>query len=742
MATLNIGGKRVKVSDDFLSLSPEEQQRTANEIAAQIGAAPMAAPVTPSLADSVDPPAGAKPGSREYADWAAARARAGKALPQVSPAPPEDATRGPLEKIAAFTASAADAVPIAGPTLRKGLEGLRASVQGMTPEEVARETRIITEANPTSSLAGAVTGTVAPFVLASTVPVVSTILGVDVGAPLVANVALGAASQKAISHLDTLARGGDPSAEIPGLGMKPEDIAGIAGAAGPIVGKVVGAGLNKLGETVVDPVVKAFRAATGQGDDAARAAIERTVRADMAAGNILSAADEAAAAAAGQPLINADRFGGATRNLARTAANTDPVAREALSEFVTDRFYTQNARAKDWVARNTGAPTDLYATQQNLAQSAKGVNNAAYKTAYAAPGADNIWTPELEQLMQSANFRSAILSAVKTSNEEAALTGAKAIQNPFVFKANGSYELRPGTQPSLQFWDHVQRALRRRASQLAKSGETDFDAGQVLRARGQLNEVLDAAVPEFNAARGGAARWFGAEDALEAGQKFVVSKPSDIGEATAAFNKFTPAEKKLFATGFASSLLDRIGSTPDTVNVINKVFGSPQARAQIELALGKRAATELEQFVRIENTMQMTKLAVGSKSPNLIQDLLALGVKTGTSAGGIGYGTGAAFGGLDPRNWGSKAWTMAMLGAAGRAGMQSIGKRVDASVMNRIAKLLASDDPKLIQQAVQNASRSDRAAAALQAIESGLSMLVRSASLGAAGDAAMEGTTE
>jgi hypothetical protein len=107
MATLNIGGKRVKVSDDFLSLSPEEQQRTANEIAAQIGAAPAAAPMAPSLADSVDPPAGAKPGSREYADWAAARARAGKALPQVSPAPPEDATRGPLEKIAAFTASAA-----------------------------------------------------------------------------------------------------------------------------------------------------------------------------------------------------------------------------------------------------------------------------------------------------------------------------------------------------------------------------------------------------------------------------------------------------------------------------------------------------------------------------------------------------------------------------------------------------------------------------------------------------------
>lgn len=705
------------------------------------GAAPLVTPPAAAVVVSDEPPEGAAPGSRAYADWAAARARQGKELPQVSAAPPEDVTRSIPEKLAAFTASAADAVPIAGPTLRKGLEDLRGVVQGMTPEQVAKETQIGIDANPTSSLAGAVTGTVAPFVLASTVPLVSTILGVDVGAPLAVNVLAGAASQKAISHLDTLARGGDPEALIPGIGMKPEDVAGIAGAAGPLVGKAVGAAANKIGEVVVDPAVRAFRSLTGQGDDAARSAIEKTVRADIAAGNVLSPADEAAAIAAGQPIINADRFGMATRGLARTAANADPVAREELSEFVTDRFLTQNARAADWVTRNTGAPTNLYAVQQNLAAASKGVNNAAYKTAYAAPGADSIWTPELEQLMQSANFRSAILSAVKTSNEEAALSGAKAIQNPFIFKTNGAYELRPNTTPSLQFWDHVQRALRRRAGQLAKSGETDFDAGQVMRARGQLNEVLDAAVPEFAQARGGAARWFGAEDALEAGQKFVTTKPSDMAEATAEFNKFTPVEKKLFATGFSTSLLDKIGTTPDTANVITKVFGNPAARQQIELALGARAAKELEPFLRVENTMQLTKQAIQGGS-NTVQQLLALGVKAGGSSAGVGYGTGAAFGGLDPRNWGSKAWTMAMLGAAGRAGAQAIGKRVDQSVMHRIAKLLASDDPKLIQQAVQNATRSDRASAALQAIEQGLSLLVRSAGAGAAGGAAVEGTTQ
>lgn len=697
-----------------------------------------------ALAEQMEPPAGAAPGSREYADWAAARARAGKAIPQISPAPPEDATHDLGSKFNAAYTAGVNAIPIAGPALLEKVEGARAAQQGMSREDVLRETRISQEANPVATTAGAITGTVAPFVAAASLPVVSTILGVDVGAPLAANIVLGAGSQKVISHLDTLARGGDPNetVDILGADVKPEDIAAATGAAGPIVGKVVGAGLNKIGEKVVDPLKRAFQTMTGQGDDAARAAIEKTVRADMATGQVLSAADEAAAAAAGQPIVNADRFGGATRSLARTAANTDPNAREALSEFVQDRFLTQNNRAADWVTRNTGAPTNIYAVQQNLANAAKGVNNAAYKTAYSQPAAKSIWTPELEQLMESDNFQTAVRAAVKTSNEEAALAGLKAPPNPFVFnQLDGTYKLRPGVTPTLEFWDHVQRALRRRASQLAKSGETDFDAGQVMRARGQLNTILDQTVPEFAQARGGAARWFGAEDALEAGQKFVSTKLSDVDEATAAFNKFTPTEKKLFASGFASSLLDKIGSTPDTVNVINKIFANPQARAQVELALGARAAKELEPFLRVENAMQLTKQAVQGGS-NTVQQLLALGIRTGGSSAGIGYGTGAAFGGLDPRNWGSKAWTLALLGAAGRAGMSAVGKRVDQSVMHRIAKLLASDDPKLIQQAVQNASRSDRAANAVKAIETGLSMLTRGAGAGAAGSVATEGTAQ
>lgn len=45
-------------------------------------------PDAPNSGAVAEPPTGLTPGSREYADWAAATARSGKTLPQVSPAPP------------------------------------------------------------------------------------------------------------------------------------------------------------------------------------------------------------------------------------------------------------------------------------------------------------------------------------------------------------------------------------------------------------------------------------------------------------------------------------------------------------------------------------------------------------------------------------------------------------------------------------------------------------------------------
>lgn len=698
MPTLNIGGKRVKVGDEFTQLSAEDQQKTVNEIAAHLGMTPGGG----SSDNTATPPAGLTPGSREYADWAAKAAMAGQKLPQVSPAPPTGPppdTSFPAQVMAGTTA-AANAIPIAGPKVLEALEAGRGAIQHMTPEQVQAETATNEANNPTAATVGAVTGTVAPFALASTLPVISTVLGLDASLPLAANMGIGAASQAGISALDAKVRGQDPT------------MAAAIGAAGGAAGPLVGSLLSGAGKTLV----KGAKVLTGRGESAAQDLIASRIAADIKAGKTLSAADQAYAQANNIPLVNADLYGANTRSLVRDAGVADPTAKQLLSDTVADRFLTQNQRAADWIKTNAGAPTDVYAARQGLDAAAKATNNPAYKAAYSAPGADHIFPPEIQQLMQSGNFRDAIKAALKTSNEEAALTGGKPLANPFVInQLDGSYTLRPNTSPSLEFWDHVQRALRRRASQVERSGEFDYDAGQINRARGQLNDALDTAVPEFNTARRGAAAAFNADDALEAGQNFATAKMSDMPDAAASHAAFTPAEKKLFATGFASSLIDKVGGLGVNTNVVtNKIFTSPEAKAQIQLAMGTKATQNLEPFLRVENTMNLLKSAVQGGSDTVAKLM---------GQGALSYGAASAFGGSgwDPRHWSPKA----MLIAGGLAGSKALGMAVDRNVLQETARLLSSNDPTLISQAVKNASRSSKSLDAVKAIEHGINISIR-----------------
>lgn len=154
------------------------------------------------------PPAGAQPGSKAYADWAMAQARAGKPLPQVSQHTEFEAPKpnGLMDK--AFTAAGSfiEGVPIAGPTLIDLAKQGRASVQGMTPEGVDAEFAAAKDANPLTSLAGNVTGSIAALAPLGATAIGGRLLGTTgtLGQRLVA----GGLSGGAISGADTAARGG------------------------------------------------------------------------------------------------------------------------------------------------------------------------------------------------------------------------------------------------------------------------------------------------------------------------------------------------------------------------------------------------------------------------------------------------------------------------------------------------------------------------------------------------------
>lgn len=697
----------------------------ARKLAAAYRAMQTQAPAAPVVAV---PPEGLVPGSREYADWAAKAAMSGQKLPQAGPTPPEQAPdTSPLAQIAAGTTSAANAIPIVGPKALEGIEGLRGAVQHMTPEQVKAETATTEAANPTASTVGAITGTVAPFVLGGATPVLSTILGMDAAAPLASNVILGGASQKLIGMADEMARG-----KTAQEADQNSNLSAALGAAAPVLGKVV----TKVASEAVKPVSRLIGSLTNP-EGTAQKIISNAARLDADTGApALSAADEALAVANGQPLINADRFGPNVRTLARTASNLDPAAKQTMTEAVQDRFKTQGARAIDWITRNTGAPVDVHALGQQISDAGRAANKPKYLKAYsdpraagvltvpadpANPGAGDVLAPEIHQLMGAKPLQDAIKKATESAGIDSALHGYGPVDNPFKFNSDGTYGWKPGAQlPSLQFWDHVQRNLGRAAKMAGRAG--DPQANAIWALRGKLNTALDAAVPSFNTARTGAAAKFGAEDALEAGQKFIGADISDIPGLKAAHAAFSAPEKRLFASGFAASLIDKISKAPDTTNVINTVFNSPRARAQVELALGSKAASNLEHFLRLENIMHMTKGAVEGGSNTVAQSAAAAAI-------GYGTGVGSSGGNFNPMGWSPDTWAkaggVAGLLRFGKAGAKALGIDADRKVMQSVANSLASNDPSVISRAANMATRSPKSAAAIKAIEHGLTLATR-----------------
>src|SRR5581483_4801562 len=76
------------------------------------------------------------------------------------------------------------------------------------------------------------------------------------------------------------------------------------------------------------------------------------------------------------------------------------------------------------------------------------------------------------------------------------------------------------TYPNLAFWDATKRELDDATSAALRAGRKE-EAATLTGLTKTLRGELDRLVPSYANARAGAAKFFGAEDALEAGQKFV-----------------------------------------------------------------------------------------------------------------------------------------------------------------------------------------------------------------------------
>jgi hypothetical protein len=580
---------------------------------------------------------------------------------------------------------------------------------GETVRGLQQKRQEIAQTAPIARGAGQIGGTIAGMGVLGSTKAGAEMLGLTGKfLPRVVNSGLSSAGY---SGLQSIASGKEGGEVLTDMGID-----GLIGAGSPFVTKGLEMGGKAIGDNIVRPVATMLNR-----DNEAIKRTSRAIMQDRATGGVMSSADEATARQAGVPVTNADRFGQATRTLARTATNVSPEADAALKRTVEDRFASQAPRAQSFVNRLMNGATDDLALQDGLRTAASASNNIAYGKARANPAARAVWNQPIKELMQSDTFRAAINAAESRGTDRAAISGFKAVKNPFTFGADGSIGLRKMPDgstalPSLDFWDQVKRNLDRQIGIGKRAGD---DISDLMGLKTKLVSALDQAVPEYRAARQGAAAFFGADDAIDAGRK-AFNSPRQIPEIERAVAKMTKAEQDAFSVGFASELMDRIKTSGDRQNVIQQVFGTPSMRERVAIALGPQKARELEAYVRVEGIVDQLRGAVTGNSTTAKQ-LIAAGIL----GGGAGFWTSG--GNVQT------SLTWAAVASLGRRGMQAMGQRVDDQVMKKVAEMLVSQDPKVLQRAVHNATLSKQHMEALEAIMRGLETTGRAAALAMTG---------
>lgn len=491
---------------------------------------------------------------------------------------------------------------------------------------------------------------------------------------------------------------------------------GVQGRAeGAAMGAATGGALGAVMSPAVDAVTAGGRAVINRATAPFRGARDAEAEAARRIGVALQAdnvdpvqARQALEASrqSGSPAVVADFGGETTRALARSSANTAPEAREALVAATQPRFEGQGDRTVDAIRRATGASGDTSGVQEALKEAARRANRPAYERAYSQ--GRQVWTQDLADITSAPAVQSAIREATSRSRNVAASEGGRPVRNPFnVDPQTGAVSLKEGMTPDLQFWDVVKRNLDSQIGALRRAGDGGR-AGELTALKNRMVGVLDQVVPSYKAARQGAAAAFGAEDALEAGQKFVTST-MDNGAASRAMGKLSAAERDLFREGFASTLISRVRELRDNRDVVKAVFGSPAARERVNIALGTKQAKELEAFIKGEEMMDRLRLAVQGNSSTARQ-LAELGL-----AGGAGLIAGG----------GNPLDLKALATSALVYGLRRGSAKIDARVARRVGEFLASDDPAIFDKAVQLLARDGRLSRAVTAATDFLSRAAR-----------------
>lgn len=485
----------------------------------------------------------------------------------------------------------------------------------------------------------------------------------------------------------------------------------LGGAGGNAAGEAVGAAATRYGA----PIVNTMRGWMDPNGEAARR-LAGALQADQemisnGTAKGLTWQQWVAARQRGEPVTLADLGAGRTQALLRSAANTSPEGRAQLENILEQRFHQQSERVADTV-RNAipGGTANARKTSDQLVAEYDRGRVPAYAQAYAQ-GDKPLMSPAMERLMGTDTFVSAMKKAISSGKDRDAVMGFGGF-NPMVnVTSDGRIVFNKGAQgiptyPNLQYWDQVKRELDAVANMGKRSGDNERAdlAGQMSRI---LRTELDRQVPSYANARGIAEKYFGEDNALEAGRA-LAGKKMDPEEVQHILRQMKPDERALFQEGYASDLANRVvGSMKDTTNITkgNGLLQSPNERKMAAAIFGPGGVAQLHARMYLETIMDGARQAMGNSTT--ARQLIEAGL-----AGGVGAGL---YSGWDPSSMaqGAGAIAGARIGASkflseeARVGLRHMIGKVDARTARRVAELLTSNDPRLLRQGYQMAAKSN-----------------------------------
>lgn len=556
----------------------------------------------PTQATSVPdvPPVGAKPGSKAYADWAIARVRSGKTVPQVSELSPKVAPERDSSLLDPF---------VQGTTfgwadeLRGAVQGGLAAMQGgdfdSTYKQVVDQSRNALDyqrrTNPVGSFAAELGGGIATG--AALAPVAAPVAGLGNAGrtlPMWQQVFRGGALAAPGGAVYGAGASGDSAGERASGALLGTAFGAAGGAVAPVIARGVGAGVQNVMNRA--NTNRAARQA-GVSPQAARFVTE-TLQADDALG-----AGAARMAAAGDERMIADAGQSAT-NLLDFAIQKSGQAGRLATDAIDQRVARSSKAISDALNDALGVPQGVRSLRSNIASSTAGARGDAYRAAYSSP--IDYASPagrKLEELLTRVDQ-----SDINAANALMRAEGYKSQQIIARIADDGSITYQ--RMPDVRQIDYITRALNDRAEANAGLGKLggQTNAGRVYgNLAGELRGATKEAAPDYGIALETAADPIRRSKAVEFGSTMFRSNVTR-DEVAETVIRMTGPERKAAQQGVRAQIDELLANVKRSVSdgdtaaresiAALKELSNRANRQKLTILLGKADADKL--FSRID----------------------------------------------------------------------------------------------------------------------------------------------